>query len=447
MCLASKISLAEKFKLLRKANGITQEVIAQELDCVKSRICEIEKGKKEYEPYEIPILKKLLCVENAPILEDEITNYINQLELWQGYIKDLRMEEAKKIYEELSVITKLSYEKDLNFNYRMIEAKLLMRMEEIPSAEEVLENSKSLLREVSEINVYHYYLNMGMLNFYKGDHETSKKFYKTADDIEIEGYEKDDSLTYNLGLCYTRLGMSTMAIITLLEIYNKFSHNNTSVLGLYLDNTLAVNYIRIGKDKPAKKLLEKALARAKAQCNKIYTGHALQNLGCAYRLAKDYKKAIEYFDQSLRHYEVGDKYYLDVIYEKIICLIADGKKESLCQPLLLRGTELSKSNEQFQILFQSLSHLLSLDNTSAEYIKDETIPWLIKKHDLAKALYFCNKLIEYYTSKNSQKNKSEVIEKKSVILEKMIFGGEIKNAKKIYSHCNFNCGFCFFYKP
>lgn len=419
----ANLTIAEKIKLVRDLANIKQEALAAALGCVKSKISETENGKKEYTREEVMVLKKMLGIEGAPIFDDEIADYQRQLDLWLGYIRGSLIDKAQNMQERLSIITKLPYEQDLIFNYRMFESKLLMQIKDISGAEEILETTKPLLDKTTAKNRYHYIYNLGMLQFYKGDYVESKNSFTTAFDMKIEGHKREASLYYNLALCYSRLGWATQSVITLLKIYSEFDHDVASINELFVDNTLAVNYIRINRVKEAEEVLERALMKAKVRGIKENIARALHNYGFASKKSGRFEEAIEYFDQSLAHLLEGENLYLEGLCQKIICLNAL-KKKALCKPLLLQGSGLSKNDEHYLLMFQSLSHALTLNNeNSSSFIEEHTIPHLIEKHHLYRALEFCNWLISHYTKKGMKMKLLEITIIKNDILEKIAFGG------------------------
>jgi len=420
---AANLTIAEKIKSVRLSMDIKQEALAQAIGIVRSKISDAESGKREYTREQVDILRKLLRIEGAPLYDSEIAYYEKQLDLWREYIKEARTYEAAKMHEKLSVITKLPYERDLTFHYRMFEAKLFMETEEFSAAEEVLENAKPLLDETTAKNRYHYHYNMGMFNFYKVNYMEAKNFYKTAFNMNIEGFGREPSLYYNLALCYSRLGMAVLSVSTILDVYNRFRYDKTSELGLFLDNTLAVNRIRLNQIEQAKETLCRALERATIQDNRVYIGCALHNYGYAYMREGNFEVALEYFRQQEAYFTEGDDIHLENLYQKIRCLMAL-KKKALCKPLILLGADYAKDSRRYSILFQSLSHLLNMNDEALQFIEDKTIPCLIENHELSRALEFCEELILTYTKKDLKIKTLESIAIKSNILYRITFGDD-----------------------
>jgi tetratricopeptide (TPR) repeat protein len=416
------LSVEEKIKQIRESKDITQSALSDILGCGNATVSRIENGKAKYTGEQLKEVRKFLGVEDAPLLDSEIEDFKKRLYFFRDYVKDWRIYEARKLREELSIITQVPFEPNLRILYEMLAIRLLMREGCIESAEKALDDVKALIDETTVENMYHYYYNMGSLNAHKGNYSEAQKFFFTAHNMEAFGFTKEPNLYYNLALCYSKLGMYVSAVSVLERTRNEFNHEEyTNDLAMHFDCLLAINYMRIGRLEQAKVLLDKSLERARNFNRRFFIGRALHNYGCVQLKLNEFEKAIEYFEQASDYFEENSLECLENLYFKIRCLIA--MKSPTVKVLLSRAKSLAEKNEHYSLLFESLTHLLTIKNEeSLQYIETTTIPYLLEKFEYYRVLDYCELLENVYEKKGNKIKPLEIAAIIRDIYKKILFG-------------------------
>lgn len=111
MVLNEELSIEEKLRIIRKQKGIPQLVIADALGVAPTTISRIENKheKYSYNDGQIKVVRKLLGVENAPLLDGEDVIFKKRLYVWLDIIKSKCFDEADKLQDELSSVSNLSF--------------------------------------------------------------------------------------------------------------------------------------------------------------------------------------------------------------------------------------------------------------------------------------------------------------------------------------------------
>jgi len=434
----AQLTPSQKIKALRESANCMQQDLAVVLGCTKFKISKVENGVFEYNKEDIAAAKKFFGVEKAPFTDKELMEFKQQLYNWKNLIRNGPTNEARKIQNDLAIITQLPFEPDLNTLYRMFEIRLVLAEENIALAEKMLLSEASLIEEATEENKHYFYHNMGSLYYYKVDIKTALQYYLKARSFETYVFKKDDSLNINMAFCYTGLGKYTLAIGTIVEVYDLIELNKSSVMRTYIQNTLAINYVNVGQVTRAKRILDKALSEAMGIDGKLHIGFILHNYGCACLKSKEYQEAIDYFNRTNEYVEIGDKFYIENMYWKIYCLI-ELKEVANAKVLLSEMKPLIEGSEHYSLNFESLSHLLTInDDASLEFIEKKTIPYLIEKYEYFRALDYCYMLVNKFTKRINKGYKKRLVKLKEVILkitEEMLFGEEvISNEDGAYEH-------------
>ncbi|MCL2620131.1 MAG: tetratricopeptide repeat protein [Defluviitaleaceae bacterium] len=279
-------------------------------------------------------------------------------------------------------------------------------------AREALDSLKPSIETSSKEVQYHFRHSLGILLINEGKSEEGLYSLVLADDLEAQGFDKEPILSYNLAISLSRLGKYAASAGVLERAYREFSQDKMDVTSMMVDSNLGLNYLRLGHFELAKMFFEKSLARANYLNHTRYIGNTLHNLGCLYLKTRKHDKAIEYFNKASGCFKRGSDSYLEVLYFKSLCYIE--LKNTMREASVSRGRSLSKDNDHYSLLFESLSHLMyTKKDESLDYIENQTIPYLLGKHQYFKLFDYYLALENAYAKKGTKDGKIQSLEIKA----------------------------------
>jgi len=430
-----RLPIARIIKEIYEEKSLERRDIALHLDCVirKIKLIEIQENYHDvYSKEQAESLVEFLGIKKVRLDEADFKQYKKCLYEWRKQINQGKLGSAAKILEEHSLheITYLPFEHSLIMLYKMFDAKFAMAQRKYDLAEQIL--GKIEIRSLSRETRYHYYYNLGALHIYNKSYDLALKFFTKAYEtgfVDEEDYQY--ALHFNLGLCYSYLGMCLRAIVCYEKADLLFNRKDNNHLSMNLDNSLGIEYIRAGQIKLAKKRLSEVVLNAQACESKVYGRRAMNNLGYLNFKEKDYIRALDYFDRALLLTEEGEEEYLLNLYYKVLCLIVT--ENFLARIELSYAANIAKNNDNqyYLMLFKSLSHLLDLKKeTSSEYIESRFIPYLMNRHEYYRARDYYEIMKDFF-EKNGNKAKAQEMKSSSDEIYIKIMQGGGKYEKKI----------------
>ncbi|MCL2576335.1 MAG: helix-turn-helix transcriptional regulator [Defluviitaleaceae bacterium] len=421
--------VAEKLRLLRKAEGLTQYDIAATLLTRQARVSRIERGEDEYTENEIKTLKERFDVVDMPLTGFDCEAFKKRLYHWRDLIRSKRMAEAKELKEQICRIVKLDpCDDDLPVLYRIFEVLYLLMQGSLDIAKEKLEYLENIFDRMSVEQKYYYHCQKGILNALLNKHYDAIKFYREAQ--EIMKHHKDilpedgEKLYYNLAVCYTELEIPSRAIVFLSRIPGIFTKKEMTPHSIGINIMLAINYYKVGEYIEAKEILQECLLNAEGINDKFYIGLSLYHLGVLHRYLEDWGKAVEYFDKALgvfnkdAHKYAG--YHTLALYLKVRCII--GLRKFPEAESELRKAKLIKSEvDEYPIYLETLKHIMHLHKNNSnyninavKYLQNTSIPYFKKTNIRFEALD-CYKFLARHEEKSGTQKKT--IEIKNAICE------------------------------
>lgn len=413
---SENLTVAEKLRLIRKANSVTQNELAEIILTSDSKISFAENNTNEYSEYEIETIKKHFNIVDMPLTDFERAAFRESLYCWRDMIRDGRMAEAEDLRGKLCDVVNLTpCDKDLPALFILFDVIFLLTKGNLEAAEE---NLAALPAALYDEHFYYFNLNMGSLNSLKGRYEDALDFYEAALKVveDARDFVPSDKevLYYNMAACYTQIEIPNRAIVFLNNIRDEHREKRITAFNLGLDIGLAANYIQVGNYRWAEEILNDCLVKArgiKGIYGELYVGLTLLRLGVLYRRTEEWEKSINFLEQALNHFEVNTEVYRWTLYLKIRCVI-EAKEYTKAGKSIKQAKGLYKNNEEHLVLFESLVHIMAISKSmtrvqeeAIEYIENVTIPYLINARDSIEAIS-CYKLLQRHCAKIGRLRKS-----------------------------------------
>ena len=421
------LSFGEKIKQIRIAKGLKQENLAEAINTSRPFVSRLESGEAKYDDRMLAAIKAFYGIEEAPLFDHELEDYTNRLWVWNDFVHANNLHEAKAMQSRMSSILELPFEHDLTLLYLMIETRILFKEGNLEAGEERLTTAAALLDDASTEALHLYHRNMGYLFLTKREYKTSLRHYLQSLDYEANNTKQEADILANIGLLYYCIGKPWQAITYYGQANWAYSLGRTNTLDARINNGIATCYVFVGEFDKAEKIFKDALIRAK-RTNSVYEmGTASVNLTNLYLKKGDIETALKVCNQALSLLK-NDSLYVYALANKAFCLI-ETKDFAGCKEAIKQGKELVKDNENLTILFETITHASTLDNSeSIDYLENFAIPHY-KNADvddgggIYQALDICNMLEAYYRKKrNMRKAKDIAVIGRDIAME-MFFGG------------------------
>ena len=402
---SEKLTVEQKIKVVREVRGLSQEALGKVIGLSGDSIGHYERNDEKYRHLKYSIeqilaLKKHLGIEKAPLTDREVIVFKKRMYRWLDAMSVGRKAEAEELHDELSVIILIPYEPELTFLFFIFEAKKFIQEKNFKAAMARLDlvEEKFMKLPVNKPTnelYYHFHSTLASIDLAHGKYEEAVERYSSVVDLEADDFDKGMSIHYNIAYCYSEMGLYVRALGFIERIRRLYDHLDPNYYWVSLSCNLGLNYMRMGNIDEAIKLFEGALGDSVVIDSNEQKIIILHNLGCTYFKTNNYSRAIGYFDRVFEEIDKSHNLYLENLYYKVLCLVMT-KKDDMKEKLQL-GIKLSKDNELYSILFESLNKLSNIGRNECRlFIEKKTIPFLVNKKKYSVALFYCDKLKEYY---------------------------------------------------
>lgn len=404
------MTIGEKIKGIRRGLGLSQENLAHDLGCGIATISRIERGLADCSPEMLAAIKATLGIEGAPFTDAEKTTFRQRFYVWGELLGDRRMDDARDLGQELSVILKLPFEQDLVMLYRLYEISQMLSHGQNDDASRKLDKLVDQQDQMSGEHMYRYLRNRAGLDYGKDNHQ-ALKFNLQALEFQSHSLVNPASLYYNIAGCYFMLNHPVQSLIYLEKAGRLHNPTQLDVLGVFIDHVFAGNYLKMGELNLAKERLDRALIKAEAIGRKLgrkkYIGMILHLLGVYHQKLNDHAEALNHFNRAAQYFWEGGSDHLDNLCSQIRCLITL-KRQAEAKDLLKNATEHAKNSEIHAVIFGALEYALTLRNPqSVQHLEGHAIPYLIQKNEFFHALDFCHDLECYHKKQGNAKKSLE----------------------------------------
>ena len=413
MSIIQNPTLGEKIKLLREAAGFSQAKLAKALYSSTMLISRIERDLAACDDEMLHTIKKTLGVENAPLLESELTAYKSRLVALFDMIEGDNLIAAQASMDTLFAITDLPWEYDLSIMYSSLKtmlevlAKTVTARQALGADEFITIGADNYLDNASSKEaLYMYHLTKGLIYYYKSDDVNAIEHLTKLFDNPNNYFTPDAKILTFIGTCYIFLLKPVKAMLWLERARAIYNYSRASRVGPLMNQMLGLCYITTGEYKLAKELHETGLAQARSVNDEIRIAEELINLAVVSEGMGDLEKSVRLSDQALSHINKDQTpvHYLSAITNKAKFLYRL-KKHEKARELLDYGKTLSYIDSSLAILLEALSHLLTLKNSeSIDYLENVAIPHFRTSISyIHMALDICRLLEDHYKRTRSAK--------------------------------------------
>ena len=427
------LSMGEKIKLIRHAKDVTQQQLVENLSITRSRLSQIENdedyGHDDVSSDTLMQIRKALNLEALPLTEAQREGFKADLVKWSDIITAQKFEDAKEMRQKLSAITFAPFDEELNTFFSLIDCKLVLYLGGISVAETILASIESkYMDDLPPAFLSYYYRNKSTIYTLRHQHQDALTLMTKAFNLMFN-VKQDAVLYYGMGVRYYNVGYIRRSIMFLEEALKLCENEPGSVWERYIKCALVRNYIGLNDLDDAAELLDKMHKEAKDSGDHQFLCEVLVYYGYMRRVSGYTPSAHGYLDEAMKYVDKESGLYMEVLYQKARCYIADGGF-TVCEDLLRAGKWVSKGNRHWTVLFESLGHLTTLKNDeSIEYLETVTLPHLLNEvtqYDIA--LDYCKTLQKHYEQKSIGTIKKALETEKMIthIYERMFVKGEIK---------------------
>ena len=427
------LSMGEKIKQIRHAKDFTQQQLSDNLSVTRSRLSQLEKGEDsghgDVSADILMLIKKALNLEALPTTEAQRDGFKADLAKWSDVITASKFEEAKEMRQNLSAITFAPFDEELNAFFSLIDCKLALSLGDISTAEIILDTvADKYLDDLPLEFLGYYYRNKSTVYALRQQHQDALVFMTKAFKLK-PNVKQDIVLYFGMGVRYYKVGYIRRSKMFLEEALKLCANEPGNVWERHIKYELVRNYIGLNDLEDAEELLDKMHKEAKDTGDNQFLCNVLVYYGYMRRVNEYTTSAIGYLNEAMKYADKESEQYLELLYQKVRCYIADGGF-TLCKPLLEEGKLLSKGNKHSTIMFESLRHLTTLKkDESVEYLETVTLPHLLNDTpDYPVALDFCECLRKHYDQKSIGTIKKALETEKLItyILRRMFAKGEPK---------------------
>jgi len=427
------LSMSEKIKLIRHAKNVTQQQLAGNLSITRSRLSQIEKGDDsghgDVSADTLILIKKALNLEALPLTETQREGFKADLAKWSDIITARKFDEAKEMRQKLSAITFAPFDEELNIFFNLIDCKLTFSLGDISTAETILDTITSkYLVDLSPEYLSYYYRDKSAVCALRQQHQDALAFMTNA--FKLKPNVKEDIVLYfGMGLRCYNVGYIRRSKMFLEEALKLCKDEPGNVWKRHIKHELVRNYIGLKDLEDAAELLDKMHKEAQDSGDNQFLCDVLVQYGYMRRVSGYTPSAHGYLNDAMKYVDKESEQYLEILYQKARCYIADGGF-MVCEELLEEGKQRSKGSRHWTILFESLGHLTTLKkDESIEYLETVALPHLLNEvPEYAVALDYCKFLQKHYEQKSTGTIKKALETEKMIthIYERMFMKGEPK---------------------
>ena len=416
----------DKFRLIRESKGLAQADVAKTMGVSKEYINNLETKGLDVDDEVLSKLKSALGVESdIPFTKKEIEDFRDRLNTWYILTNQSLMDEAAKMQPILEAAAKGSFDAEIQALYAWLSSVYYKRAGNQFAMVGALVYVGDNIKHLPMNHAYGYLTSRVNTLMRDGKYKEALRDFIYIEYLCEQMDIRNHAVYFNIAICCQYLGYSYKAKEYINKACEQIKESKSKYNTMHLDMQEAQSYRDTGRCDIALDILHKRLDIEKRNLSGNADIHLLyENIGYAYLGLKDYKKANEFLDLSLKHCVKNNVYYFQHLYYKCIALILSGSIMEV-KKYIQEGLSASASNKLYAALFKALSHSQTLkDEESLAYIRDVAIPFFINTGRYREVIDYCERLSEHY-AKTDRPELSDKYKEIAIKYNKKIIKGEV----------------------
>jgi len=397
------MELHAKIKAIRELLDVSQKVLSIEMKVNPSFISKLESGSKPISSETLKKIRKTLNIEDVPLSDDEIQEFMTKLQSWRDLINDRRLGEAIEIQPKLARCSELSLNSEIQVLYTLYSVGYFRSIGDTASSENAILFLDSMQDSLSPSYLLGYLILKGNDALNNGDYKIALKDLLAAEKINMNLNIAHGGLFFSIAACLSSMGYSYKA-----EEYIKKARKRSEEIG---EKSLEMHYSinealcckNTGRYDEALRILSGCLRYGKSKADSgLLEGIVNHNIGCVYLKQKEYAVAIEYFEKASQSFKKSFKKesesFINNLYFKAIALLSDNRIDEGMR-CIEEGLSTVGKHGFLNILFNALKCSLSLCNDSSlEYIERIAMTKFLKTGRYLEVIEYSDILTCHYRS-------------------------------------------------
>ncbi|MBM7662285.1 tetratricopeptide (TPR) repeat protein [Bacillus mesophilus] len=391
-------------KFYRTKKGITQESLSQGI-CSITYLSKIENGKITPNQETVKFLLERLdlnTVEYAKLLDNmhTVEELITKIYV---LIEGKKNEEVRKIFNDINQQLELIMNNPTLFQkYLLVKLRYHLIFNELNKAQKAVDDIESMKDMLTPLLKQHYYHFKGLLKCRQNLYNEGLFLLKEAESIMMNNNRNDCNLLYHIGLTYSHLKISNVAIHYCQKALPIFIENMNFNKIIDCKSIIGLNYTRNMNYEEAEKEFLTIVRISMDTNDQVNRAIAYHNLGYCYSMRENHNKAMEYYTLSLELKDSKSQSYFTTLLYIVKHLYRNGKLDE-CNRYLERALRNMRIKDfsGVEIDFVTLWYEVNLErkNNIQEYIihlEKTAVPYYISKQNFQELSKAYRRLGEYY---------------------------------------------------
>jgi len=312
-----------------------------------------------------------------------------QLHLWRDSLFYGEWEKARVHQAQLA--QKIAEERDEIKNWYDLYSLNYYRVMEMPDClAAVMQRLEARQADFDQAQMYWYLRQLGIRDMTASYYNDAMAHFVKAETLGNNlGLNKDEGLYVNMGQCLTDMGYAAMAIAYLEKAQVQAAKRHNNNYSILTRSLLGLNYLRVGRIDESLQLQQGCLRdERRVNTASLTLVFLYRRLAQVYLAQKDYPRAMENINASLKNATAHKGAHNDSLYWKAQIFFSQGEKQA-GMDCLTAGIWVEKRGTIYATMLHAAQHCHTMHKTKSRlYVKKFAIPKL-ERHGLYLPLMDC----------------------------------------------------------